>query len=119
MLDNFMNLPDYHVHPDFSFDAKGTIDEFCETAIKKGLTEICFTTHYDTDPRLPEHHRTILILREFEGFDYQSIADMLHVKKGTVRSRLARAGGSLRQELKSYLIANPTSKPVTGVALPV
>jgi len=61
MIDNLMPLADYHIHPDFSFDAEGTIDEFCETAIKKGLTEICFTTHYDTDPRLPEHHRKMRI----------------------------------------------------------
>lgn len=61
MIDNLMSLADYHIHPDFSFDAEGTIDEFCGTAIKKGLTEICFTTHYDTDPRLPEHHRKMRI----------------------------------------------------------
>jgi len=61
MRENLMSLPDYHVHPDFSFDAKGTIDEFCEAAIRKDLTEICFTTHYDTDPRLPEHHRYMRI----------------------------------------------------------
>ncbi|MCP4705053.1 MAG: histidinol-phosphatase HisJ family protein [candidate division Zixibacteria bacterium] len=61
MRDNFMNLADYHIHPDFSFDAKGSIDEFCVAAIKKGLTEICFTTHYDTDSRFPENHRKIRI----------------------------------------------------------
>ncbi len=61
MIDNLMPLADYHIHPDFSFDAEGTVGQFCEAAIKKGLTEICFTTHYDTDPRLPEHHRTMCI----------------------------------------------------------
>lgn len=61
MIDNFMPLADYHIHPDFSFDAEGTLDQFCESAVKKGLTEICFTTHYDTDPRLPERHRTMRI----------------------------------------------------------
>ena len=59
--------------------------------------------------RLPEHHRRILILREFEGFDYQSIADVLHVKKGTVRSRLARARIRLKKELTSYVGAQPMS----------
>lgn len=61
MIDNLMPLADYHIHPDFSFDAEGTIDQFCETAIKKGLTEICFTTHYDTDSRLPDFHRQMRI----------------------------------------------------------
>ena len=59
--------------------------------------------------RLEENHRTILILREFEGFDYQSIADTLHLNKGTVRSRLARARASLRKELTAYVRAKSVS----------
>ncbi len=61
MNSGLLSLADYHVHPDFSFDAKGSLDEFCEVAVERGLTEICFTTHYDTDPRLPEHHRRMNI----------------------------------------------------------
>ena len=41
---------DYHVHPDFSHDAEGSVDEFCARAIEVGLDEICFTTHYEPDP---------------------------------------------------------------------
>ncbi len=41
---------DYHVHPDYSLDATGSIDEYCQRALQLGLKEICFTTHYDTDP---------------------------------------------------------------------
>ncbi len=59
--------------------------------------------------RLAEPHRRILILREFEGFDYQSIADLLHLNKGTVRSRLARARAQLRKELTAYVSAKPVS----------
>jgi len=54
-------LADYHIHPDFSFDAEGSLDDYCQSALKKGLREICFTTHYDTDPRLPDYHRQIRI----------------------------------------------------------
>lgn len=43
-------LSDYHVHPDYSLDATGTIDQYCQRALELGLKEICFTTHYDTDP---------------------------------------------------------------------
>jgi histidinol-phosphatase (PHP family) len=43
-------LSDYHVHPDYSLDASGTIDQYCQKALELGLKEICFTTHYDTDP---------------------------------------------------------------------
>ena len=41
---------DYHVHPDYSIDAQGTLEEFCEAALKRGLREIAFTTHVDSDP---------------------------------------------------------------------
>ena len=44
-------LVDYHVHPDHSIDARGSVDEFCRAALSQGLSEICFTTHYDADPR--------------------------------------------------------------------
>jgi len=40
-------LADYHVHPDYSLDAEGTIDEYCRRALAIGLDEICFTTHHD------------------------------------------------------------------------
>ena len=41
---------DWHVHPDYSLDATGTIDQYCHKALELGIKEICFTTHYDTDP---------------------------------------------------------------------
>jgi histidinol-phosphatase (PHP family) len=43
-------LQDYHLHPNFSIDAEGSVDEFCQVALAKGLSEICFTTHLDSDP---------------------------------------------------------------------
>ncbi|MFQ5453278.1 MAG: histidinol-phosphatase HisJ family protein [Candidatus Zixiibacteriota bacterium] len=41
---------DYHCHCDFSIDATGTIEEYCQVALKRNLAEICFTTHYDANP---------------------------------------------------------------------
>ena len=41
---------DYHIHPNFSQDAEGTIDEYCTQAIKLGINEICFTPHFEIDP---------------------------------------------------------------------
>ncbi len=43
-------VADYHVHCNYSIDAVGTVDEYCEAAIERGLAEICFTTHYDKIP---------------------------------------------------------------------
>ena len=52
---------------------------------------------------LSEEHRTIMVLREMEGRDYDSIAEMLGVPVGTVRSRLHRARSHLRELLKETL----------------
>lgn len=52
---------------------------------------------------LPEEFRTILVLREMEGCDYDSIAEILDLLPGTVRSRLHRARAELRERLKSAL----------------
>gem|GEM_PF-542301 len=41
---------DYHIHPDYSIDADGTVLEYCQAALDRGLREICFTTHFDTEP---------------------------------------------------------------------
>lgn len=41
---------DYHVHPDFSQDASGSIEDYCRRAVELGLDEMCFTTHYEPDP---------------------------------------------------------------------
>jgi histidinol-phosphatase (PHP family) len=43
-------LTDYHVHPDFSVDAEGTVRDFCERALVRGLAGLCFTTHFDANP---------------------------------------------------------------------
>lgn len=48
---------------------------------------------------LDEERRTVLLLRDFDGLDYDQIAQTLDIPVGTVRSRLHRA----RLELKSIL----------------
>lgn len=50
--------------------------------------------------RLSPEHRMIVHLREIEGMDYDGIADVLRCRKGTVKSRLARA----REQLRILLI---------------
>ena len=46
--------------------------------------------------RLPAAWRVVLALRDAEENTYEQIAETLHVELGTVRSRLARARGSLK-----------------------
>jgi RNA polymerase sigma-70 factor, ECF subfamily len=48
---------------------------------------------------LPDHLRTVFLLREAEQMDYNAIADSLRVPVGTVRSRLHRAREAMRDAL--------------------
>jgi RNA polymerase sigma-70 factor, ECF subfamily len=48
---------------------------------------------------LSPEHREILVLREVNGMDYDAIAEVLGCRKGTVRSRLARAREQLRNQV--------------------
>ncbi len=53
----------------------------------------------DAIDELPFSHRTILLLKEVEGLSYDEISTTLDLPLGTVKSRLARARKSLRDEL--------------------
>lgn len=48
---------------------------------------------------LDEERRAVVVLRDFDGLDYEAIAEALGIPVGTVRSRLHRA----RLELRSIL----------------
>ncbi len=50
---------------------------------------------------LDEERRTVLLLRDFEDLDYETIASILNIPLGTVRSRLHRARLELKQFLES------------------
>jgi RNA polymerase sigma-70 factor (ECF subfamily) len=52
---------------------------------------------------LPEASRSVIILREYEGFSYREIAEALDIPIGTVMSRLNYARKQLRQSLASLL----------------
>ena len=53
----------------------------------------------DAMEKLPEESRTVLLLREVEGFTYREIAQDLGLSEGTVKSRLSRARRALRETL--------------------
>lgn len=42
-----MYLVDYHTHSKYSFDGEEDIRKMCETAIKRGLSELAITDHMD------------------------------------------------------------------------
>ena len=49
---------------------------------------------------LSEEHRTVLVLREIDGRDYDTIGQMLDIPVGTVRSRLHRARSQMKEEME-------------------
>src|SRR5918997_2300819 len=50
---------------------------------------------------LPEKYRAPLVLRDVEGKSYDEIARILETSEGTVKSRISRARGFLRDKLKA------------------
>jgi len=52
---------------------------------------------------LPEKYRAPLVLRDVEGKSYDEIARILETSEGTVKSRISRARGFLRDKLSAYL----------------
>ncbi len=53
--------------------------------------------------RLDEEHRAILVLREFDDCDYETIGEVLELAAGTVRSRLHRARLQLKLQLEQMM----------------
>jgi RNA polymerase sigma-70 factor (ECF subfamily) len=51
---------------------------------------------------LPEEHRTLIILRDLEGFSYDELAKITGVALGTVKSRLSRARHTLREQIDNF-----------------
>ena len=52
---------------------------------------------------LPEKYRAPLILRDVEGRSYEEISRILQTSEGTVKSRISRARGFLREKMRAYL----------------
>ncbi len=79
-------------HSDSPFDrvAQGEIRERVESALRQ----------------IPEAFRTVVVLREIEGFAYEEIAEILEINLGTVKSRLTRG----RMALKALLAPVPHSE---------
>ena len=60
--------------------------------------------------KLPDAFRTVVVLREMEGFCYEEIGEILDLPSGTVKSRLKRG----RAALKEILIAEGLQSVLAG-----
>lgn len=54
---------------------------------------------------VPEPFRTVVALRDIEGFGYEEIAEILRTNLGTVKSRLMRGRAHLKARLTPYMEA--------------
>ena len=51
--------------------------------------------------KLPDSHRAVVVLREYEGLKFREISEVLGVPEGTVKWRMSEALDQLRTELTS------------------
>jgi RNA polymerase sigma-70 factor, ECF subfamily len=54
---------------------------------------------------VPEPFRTVVVLRDLEGFGYEEIAEILNASLGTVKSRLMRGRAHLKNRLAPFIAA--------------
>ena len=56
---------------------------------------------YEAIASLSEEHRSIVVMRDIEGYSYGEIANILSIEEGTVKSRLSRARNALKKKLEN------------------
>ena len=69
--------------------------------------------------QVPETFRTVVVLREIEGFAYEEIAEILNVNLGTVKSRLTRGRAALRLLLAPQETALREHSPYRHTTVPL
>jgi len=72
-----------------------------ETAQQNAFHEAFYAALY----QLPEHHRQLIILRDLEEMDYESIAQILGTSVGAVKLRVMRARRAFKTKLEPLLRA--------------
>ena len=53
--------------------------------------------------QLPEQYRTVIVLRELQGLQYDEMATLLNCAIGTIKSRLSRAREKLQDIIKPQI----------------
>ena len=64
---------DFHVHCDYSSDARGSAEEYAASALKNGLSAMCFTTHCDLDPKRRKFYCHVFL--ELGDFTREPVVD--------------------------------------------
>lgn len=80
---------------EMTFEAAGNVeDEVLSADLSKAIREAI--------DLLPEHHRSVVVLRYLHDFSYNEIADSLNLPLNTVKSYLFRARQQLQSLLRHY-----------------
>ncbi|AZK46796.1 RNA polymerase sigma factor [Paenibacillus lentus] len=80
---------------DFVFEGKDNVErEVMSGYIAEDIREAI--------DQLPEHHRSVVVLRYLQEFSYNEIAESLNLPLNTVKSYLFRARQQLQQLLQDY-----------------
>ncbi len=88
-----------------------TIDEWRKISKRKNLSEETYTSSSEEDysitdlvwralERLPDDLKSIIILREFDGYSYDEISKIEGIPIGTVKSKLNRAKLQLAEKVR-------------------
>ena len=92
-----------------SYHAAGDDDQAIDVADCSALPDVAAEHHELGDriaqaiAQLDDEQRVVVVLRDIEGFDYETIGKMLGCPQGTVKSRLHRARLTLREQLKDLV----------------
>jgi RNA polymerase sigma-70 factor (ECF subfamily) len=64
-------------------------------------------TVHETIKELDDEHRTMILMRDLQGYSYNQIADVLGLNLGTVKSRINRARQALKEKFGSLELLTP------------
>ncbi|MDV6030201.1 MAG: sigma-70 family RNA polymerase sigma factor [Phycisphaera sp. RhM] len=93
--------PKVSLDQQFADTGSETIDEDARPVDALMLRDEQIRVVHQALDALSEEHRAILVLRELDDLAYREISDILGISVGTVRSRLNRARGRLREVIEA------------------
>ena len=68
------------------------------------MKALCFASQlYDAIQALPFAYRSLVILRDVEGYPVKQIASLMGLKEATAKTRIHRARLFLREKLVKYV----------------
>lgn len=106
--DSLDDLPVEEEYVSQLIDPQESPDQFVERQELHSLIEAAILS-------LPEDQRTTIVLCDVQGYAYEEIAELTGVAMGTVKSRISRARGRLREYLAHHSELLPaTYRPENG-----